>query len=747
MADQKLKGIEDSIKKLDARVQQLTTRIRCESTSVDKMDETQAQNTKTQRKLELILQQLLKDRSPETPSPTIGSSYAQRVSLSIGGSTSGGSIRQLAQSTAPLTPLSAADARGIAFPPAPVQRNPQPPILPTPVGTTKAGNQHLQIATAEDPKGKLMFPEFDGTNPRAWIRRCDRYFEIYKVPDHQKMTYIAMHLKDKVDNWFDAYIIDRGGIVEWPLFCMDVCRRFDHIKPLDIIDEFSKLRCHERYYPGYQYKPKTLNLMTVTSGAEQEEFYHDAREATEATEPVEETFAVVEEEHAELSINVTLGMTTSPSTIKIHGTVKKLSMLILVYSGSTHSFISPRVAKSMTRMVYPSAQPLRVVMANGQQMFSEEWCPKFKWTMQGEEFDFPIRVLHLGGYDMVLGMNWLDKFTPVILNTRPFSVTFLKKGRIITLKGNTDSAKVWFDVEENTAKLLQQGSSCCLVQLYDLSQQTPEVDVPIPVIELLQKYADIFEEPMPLPPVRTVVPSQSCFASPALLVKKKDSTWRLCVDYRKLNAMTIKNKYTIPVVEDLLDELKRAVLFSKIDLRHGYHQVRMKESDEFKTAFRTHHRLWQFKVMPFGLTNAPATFQALMHQWPTPTSIKALRGFLGLTGYYERFILGYGVISKPLTLLLKKGNFAWTKEATATFERLKEAMVKAPVLALPDFSKPFIVEVDASGSGIGAILIQKHHPIAYLSQALSPKNQGLSTYEKELLALILAVDKWRHYLQ
>lgn len=193
------------------------------------------------------------------------------------------------------------------------------------------------------------------------------------------------------------------------------------------------------------------------------------------------------------------------------------------------------------------------------------------------------------------------------------------------------------------------------MQLYDLSQQTPKVDVLVPVFELLQKYADIFEEPMALPPTRncdhtitlmpdahpfslrpykysydqkdaiehmitemlkvgTVVPSQSCFASPALLVKKKDSTWRLCVDYRKLNAMTIKNKYTIPVVEDLLDELKRAVLFSKIDLRHGYHQVRMKESDEFKTAFRTHHGLWQFKVMPFGLTNAPATFHALMNQ-------------------------------------------------------------------------------------------------------------------------------------
>ncbi|OIS98583.1 hypothetical protein A4A49_06904 [Nicotiana attenuata] len=406
----------------------------------------------------------MKDRAPETPSPTIGSSYAQRVSLSVGGETSGGSVRQPTQSTAPLTPPSAADARGIAFPPAPVQRNPQAPILPTPGGTTEAGNQHLQITTAEVPKGKLMFPEFDGTNPRAWIRRCDRYFEIYKVPDHQKMTYIAMHLKDKVDNWFDAYIIDRGGIVEWPLFCMDICRRSSHIRPLDIIDEFSKLR-QEGSIEGYQekfeelrihmmminshlselhfvasfvsglkseikhlvriYNPSTLldtyevaklqedalkalqkhlyrppqnttrnyDLTTPrvtfpqnplpltyneslrltyptrntpptpaypnnqadpsgTKGAEQEEAYHDAREATEVTENMEKALAVVEEEHAELSMNVALGMTTSPSTIKIQGKVKKLSMLILVDSGSTHSFISPRVDKSMIGMLH-----------------------------------------------------------------------------------------------------------------------------------------------------------------------------------------------------------------------------------------------------------------------------------------------------------------------------------------------------------------------------------------------------------
>ncbi|KAD3336761.1 hypothetical protein E3N88_32280 [Mikania micrantha] len=240
-----------------------------------------------------------------------------------------------------------------------------------------------------------------------------------------------------------------------------------------------------------------------------------------------------------------------------------------------------------------------------------------------------------------------------------------------------------------------------------------------------------------------------------VLVRKKDKSWRICVDYRALNKATIPNKYPIFVVEELLHELHGAFFFSKVDLKSGYNQIRMHAVNIEKTAFRTHDGHYEYLVMPFGLTNAPATFQAIMNDifrlwlrfkitsidylghiidgqgvsmdpnkivvvldWPVPKTLKGLREVLGLTGYYHKFINNYGSI----------------------------ALVTTPFLSLPDFTCPFIIECDAFGRGIGTVLMQNRKPIAYFSRSLSDRNLSKSAYECEMMALVLAVQHGCTYL-
>jgi len=132
--------------------------------------------------------------------------------------------------------------------------------------------------------------------------------------------------------------------------------------------------------------------------------------------------------------------------------------------------------------------------------------------------------------------------------------------------------------------------------------------------------------------------------------------------------------------------------------------------------------------------------------WPRPRSVKALRGFLGLTGYYRRFINNYGIIAAPLTALLKREAFLWSSAATEAFDALKQALTTAPVLQLPDFDKPFIIDCDASGTGFGAVLHQGDGPIAFFSRSVAPQHAKLAAYERELIGLVQAVHHWRPYL-
>ena len=328
--------------------------------------------------------------------------------------------------------------------------------------------------------------------------------------------------------------------------------------------------------------------------------------------------------------------------------------------------------------------------------------------------------------------------------------------------------------------------------------------------------------------------SESEWAFPIVLVKKKDDTLRMCVDYRRLNAVAEADAYPMPRVDDLIDSLGKAKYVTTLDLARGYWQVPVNEESRPRTAFTTPYGLFQFRVMPFGLHGAPATFQRMMdsilrefptfaaaylddvvihsdswedhlmhiravllklreagltvktkkcqiamtrccylghivgsgkvrpeetkvqtvRNFPTPTTKRKVREFLGLTGYYRKFIASYAEHAAPLTSLTRKNapnRVIWTSDCEESFKTLKEKLCSQPILTSPDFTKEFILQTDASAWGIGAVLSQQdndniEHPIAYYSRKLLPRETRYSTIEKECLAIKAATHHFRVYL-
>nr|GEX60006.1 reverse transcriptase domain-containing protein [Tanacetum cinerariifolium] len=219
-----------------------------------------------------------------------------------------------------------------------------------------------------------------------------------------------------------------------------------------------------------------------------------------------------------------------------------------------------------------------------------------------------------------------------------------------------------------------------------------------------------------------ICPSSSTWGALMLFVKKKDRSFCMCIDYRELNKLTVKNQYPLPRIDDLFDQLQGSSVYLKIDLRSSYHQLRIREEDIPITAFQTRYGHFEFQVMSFGLTNMPAVFMDLMNRveairnWSTPTTPTKVRQFLGLAGYYRRFIEGFSLISKPLSKLTQKNKkYEWGMEEKEAFQTLKQKLCSAPILALPEGTANFVVYCDTSLKGFGAVLMQREKVIAYAS--------------------------------
>nr|GEW70502.1 putative reverse transcriptase domain-containing protein [Tanacetum cinerariifolium] len=275
-------------------------------------------------------------------------------------------------------------------------------------------------------------------------------------------------------------------------------------------------------------------------------------------------------------------------------------------------------------------------------------------------------------------------------------------------------------------------------------------------------------------------PSSAPRGAPVLFVKKKDGLFRMCIDYQELKKLTIKNRYPLPRMDELFDQLQGSRYFSKIDLRSGYHQFRVREEDipknciqnESKEEHKVHLKLilellkkeklfgkfskckfWLQEVHFLGhVVNSkgihvdPNKIEAVKN-WKPPKTPTEIRSFLGLAGYYRRFIVSFSKIAKPLTLLTQKNKkFEWGDEQENAFQTLKDVLCDASILTLPEGADDFVVYCDASNQGFGCVLMQRNKVIAYASRQLKIYEKNYTTHDLELGAVVFALKMWRHYL-
>ncbi|GJS64617.1 putative reverse transcriptase domain-containing protein [Tanacetum coccineum] len=488
-------------------------------------------------------------------------------------------------------------------------------------------------------------------------------------------------------------------------------------------------------------------------------------------------------------------------------------------------------------------------------------------------FNIDLMPVELGSFDVIIGMDWLAKYHAVIVCVEKIvRIPFGDEILIVRADESSNKHGTRLNIISCTKaqEYLTKGCHVFLANITATKDEDKSKEKRLEDVPVVQEFPEVFPEDLPgIPPTRQVEfridlvpgatpvarapyrlapsemkelaeqlqeltdkgfirPSSSPWGAPVLFVKKKDGSFRMCIDYRELNKLTVKNRYPLPRIDDLFDQLQGSSIYSKIDLRSGYHQLRVREEDIPKTAFRTRYGHYEFQVMSFGLTNAPAVFMDLMNRvckpyldkfvivfiddiliyskskkeheehlrqilkllkkeelyakfskcefwisrvqflghvidcrgihvdpakiesikdWASPKTPTEIRQFLGLAGYYRRFIEGFSKIAKTMTKLTQKGvKFDWGDKQEAAFQLLKQKLCSAPILALPEGSEDFIAYCDASKKGLGAVLMQREKVISYASRQLKIHEKNYTTHDLELGAVVFALKIWRHYL-
>ncbi|KAJ9546254.1 hypothetical protein OSB04_025961 [Centaurea solstitialis] len=548
--------------------------------------------------------------------------------------------------------------------------------------------------------------------------------------------------------------------------------------------------------------------------------------------------------------------------------VNSMPALVLFDTGASKSFVSLTFCKDFMNIKSKLESPLEVEIADEEFRLCKFIYKKNVLEVEGVKFSIDLIPIPMREIQVVAGMDWLRRNgANVDCENCRVVVRNLSGGELTILGDASKRLPKVCSMAKARSYVLRGGTSYLVYLISDQGESKKKTVEDVPVVS---EFPDVFPEDLPgIPPERQVEfridlvpgaapvaktpyrlappemqelsnqleellekgfirPSSSPWGAPILFVKKKDGTLRMCIDYRELNKLTVKNRYPLPRIDDLFNQLQGAAWFSKIDLRSGYHQLKVREEDVHKTAFRTRYGHYEFVVMPFGLTNAPAAFMDLMNRvcrplldrsvivfiddiliysktkedhvehlrevleilrkeqlyakfskcdfwlqevqflghlvnregikvdpakveavmkWETPKSPTEIRSFLGLAGYYRRFIQDFSKVAVPLTKLTRKNvSFVWGEEQQSAFETLRQKLCEAPVLTLPEGVEDMTVYCDASYHGLGCVLMQRGKVISYASRQLKTHEVNYPTHDLELAAVVFALKLWRHYL-
>eukprot|EP00253_Pinus_taeda_P019573 PITA_19573 len=527
-----------------------------------------------------------------------------------------------------------------------------------------------------------------------------------------------------------------------------------------------------------------------------------------------------------------------PTMIEFEGKNFDKTVSVLVDPGATLSYVSPKIVENCKLQLTKFKQPWLVQLAIGAKRQVLAKVSSCSLKIAGQIVTTELNVLPLGSYDMLIGMDWLEKRWSVI-NCKTKIISYQDERGInkkfkasLSISEHKESALGNIPVVREFADVLPEEIPGLLPKRnLDFTIELVPGAAPVSRAPYRMSVPDLTELKMQLQELldkKYICPSVSPWGAPVLFIRKKDGTFRMCINYRQLNKLTVKNKYPLPRIDELFDQVKGATVFSKIDLRSGYHQIRIKEEDVAKTAFCTRYGHYEFVVLPFGLTNAPATFMCLMNsvfhkyldkfvlifiddiliyswniqeheehlrlvlqtlrehqlyakyskcdfykeqiqylghiitkegiavdpekirtimEWPIPKDVADIRSFMGLAGYYRRFVEGFSRVAYPITSFQKKGRiFKWTAECQQSFEQLKHLLTTAPVLSIADPKKDYTVCTDASKEGVGGVLMQEGKLVAYESRKLKEHEQKYSVYDLELTVVVHALKMWHHYL-